>query len=86
MPALSTGLDVPPGLSPKILDASQPRGNAPSASVSPQSPPALGAGIAFRPPFLSDLFLDRAAADFLEITADHFFDATPEKEAELELL
>jgi uncharacterized protein (UPF0276 family) len=48
--------------------------------------PVLGVGIAFREPFLSDLFENRAQVDFLEITADHYFDASPEKNAELELL
>jgi uncharacterized protein len=48
--------------------------------------PALGVGLGFREPFRADLFLNQPAVDFLEITADHYFDATPEKEAELELL
>lgn len=46
----------------------------------------LGVGLGFREPFLSDLFLHRRQVDFLEITADHYFDAPPEKEHELELL
>ena len=48
--------------------------------------PTLGVGLGFRQPFLSDLFLHRRQVDFLEITADHYFDATSEKENELELL
>jgi uncharacterized protein (UPF0276 family) len=48
--------------------------------------PALGVGIGFREPFLADLFRHRDRVDFLEITADHYFDPTPEKDAELDLL
>jgi uncharacterized protein (UPF0276 family) len=51
---------------------------------------ALGAGLGFRPAFRADLFRHRADADFpvdfLEITADHYFNATPEKLDELDLL
>src|SRR4051794_33497912 len=48
--------------------------------------PALGVGLGFRTPFRGDLFLNRGQVDFLEITADHYFDALPEKQRELELL
>ena len=48
--------------------------------------PALGVGLGFREPFRSDLFLHQKKVDFLEITADHYLDAPPEKEQELELL
>jgi uncharacterized protein len=48
--------------------------------------PVLGVGIGFREPFLVDLFRHRDGVDFLEITADHYFDAPAEKNAELELL
>ena len=48
--------------------------------------PPLGAGLGFREPFLSDLFLHRADVDFLEITADHYFDVSTSKRAELDLL
>jgi uncharacterized protein (UPF0276 family) len=48
--------------------------------------PVLGAGIGFREPYLGDLFLRRGQVDFLEITADHYFDASPEKQEELDLL
>ena len=48
--------------------------------------PTLGAGLGFREPIKGQLFLNRHAADFLEITADHFFDPSPAKAAELELL
>jgi uncharacterized protein (UPF0276 family) len=48
--------------------------------------PTLGVGLSFREPFRSDLFLNRQQVDFLEITAEHFFDASAEKKRELELL
>ena len=48
--------------------------------------PALGVGLGFREPFRGELFLHQRKVDFLEITADHYLDAPPEKEKELELL
>lgn len=48
--------------------------------------PTLGVGIGFREPFRCDLFLARDRVDFLEITADHYLDASPEKARELDLL
>ena len=48
--------------------------------------PTLGAGLGLREPFLSDVFLNRRDVDFLEIIADHYFDPTPRKAEELELL
>ena len=47
---------------------------------------ALGVGLGFRPSFRADLFRQRAQVDFLEITADHYFNAPPEKLDELDLL
>jgi uncharacterized protein len=47
---------------------------------------ALGAGLSFRQSFRADLFRCRSEVDFLEITADHYFNATPEKRDELDLL
>ena len=47
---------------------------------------AIGVGLGFREPFRADLFLNRQGVDFLEITADHYLDAAPAKERELELL
>jgi uncharacterized protein (UPF0276 family) len=47
---------------------------------------ALGVGLGFREPFRADLFLNRERVDLLEITADHYFDASPQKESELDLL
>src|SRR5689334_20175399 len=48
--------------------------------------PALGVGLGFREPFRADLFLQRDKVDFLEITADHYFNASREKMRELDLL
>jgi uncharacterized protein (UPF0276 family) len=48
--------------------------------------PVLGVGVGFREPFLAELFRHRDGVDFLEITADHYFDAPAEKNAELDLL
>jgi hypothetical protein len=47
---------------------------------------ALGVGLGYRAPHRSDLFRHRDDVDFLEITADHFFDVAPEKRDELDLL
>jgi uncharacterized protein len=47
---------------------------------------ALGSGLGYRPPFRADLFANRERVDFLEIIADHYFDASPEKLKELDLL
>jgi uncharacterized protein (UPF0276 family) len=51
-----------------------------------QKLPNLGIGIGFREPFRADLFLNRDKIDFLEITADHYFDANAKKIEELNLL
>lgn len=48
--------------------------------------PTLGVGLGFREPFRSDLFLHQRDVDFLEITADHYLDVSPQKIQELELL
>ncbi|MDQ3748337.1 MAG: DUF692 domain-containing protein, partial [Acidobacteriota bacterium] len=48
--------------------------------------PNLGIGIGFREQFRADLFLHQTEIDFLEITADHYFDASARKLEELELL
>ncbi|MEK4034831.1 DUF692 domain-containing protein [Methylocystis sp. IM3] len=47
---------------------------------------ALGSGLGYRPQFRADLFASRSHVDFLEVIADHYLDASPEKLAELELL
>ncbi|GAC1446871.1 MAG: hypothetical protein NVSMB56_09730 [Pyrinomonadaceae bacterium] len=48
--------------------------------------PALGVGIGFRERYRADMLLRRDEIDFLEITADHYLDATPDKLRELDLL
>jgi uncharacterized protein len=48
--------------------------------------PKLGVGIGFREQFRADLFLHRNKIDFLEITSDHYLDASPQKLKELKLL
>jgi uncharacterized protein (UPF0276 family) len=51
-----------------------------------KSLPKLGIGVAFREQFRADVFLHQNKIDFLEITADHYFDASRKKLEELELL
>lgn len=48
--------------------------------------PNLGVGIGYREPFLPTLFECRQDIDFLEVTADHYFDPIDSKAAELDLL
>jgi uncharacterized protein len=48
--------------------------------------PTLGVGLGFREPFRGELFRNRAQVDFLEVTADHYLEAAPAKERELDLL
>jgi len=48
--------------------------------------PNLGVGLSFRSTFRADLFAHRDRVDFLEIVADHYFDAPREKLDELDLL
>ncbi|MGD9588442.1 MAG: DUF692 domain-containing protein [Pyrinomonadaceae bacterium] len=48
--------------------------------------PKLGAGLGFRAPLRSGIFLNRSNIDLLEITADHYIDAGPRKMEELDLL
>lgn len=63
-----------------LTDTSAVRSNYVSGNL--QQLPNLG----FGEPFRADLFLHRNKIDFLEITADHFFDANPKKIEELNLL
>ena len=63
---------------------SRPTSTEPPASL--LGLPRLGVGLGFREPFRGDLFLARDRVDFLEVTADHYLDASPEKERELALL
>ncbi|HEX8636897.1 MAG TPA: DUF692 domain-containing protein [Pyrinomonadaceae bacterium] len=46
----------------------------------------LGVGLGFREQFRADVFIHQKEIDFLEITADHYFDARPQKLEELKLL
>ena len=46
----------------------------------------LGVGIGFREPFRADIFLHQDKIDFLEITADHYFDVNERKLEELDIL
>ncbi|MEZ5425947.1 MAG: DUF692 domain-containing protein [Pyrinomonadaceae bacterium] len=48
--------------------------------------PKTKIGIGFREPFRAEIFLNRDRIDFLEITADHYFDANERKLSELKLL
>lgn len=48
--------------------------------------PRLGVGMGFRWPYRSDLFRQPGAADFLEITIEHFLDGTGEQRETLDLL
>ncbi|MCU0429575.1 MAG: DUF692 domain-containing protein [Cytophagaceae bacterium] len=48
--------------------------------------PQLGTGISYRPHFSSKVFQHKAEIDFLEIVADHYLDASPEKWHELQVL
>ena len=46
----------------------------------------LGSGLGYRREFRAQLFENSGRVDFLEIIADHYFDASPERLAELDLL
>ena len=48
--------------------------------------PCLGVGMGFRDRYLGELFSEDSGVDFLEITADHFFEASPAKQHQLEML
>ena len=48
--------------------------------------PRLGAGLAYREPFLQALLQKQPEVDFLEIHGDRYLDAAPALEAELALL
>lgn len=56
------------------------------APVVAREMPALGSGLAFRQPHLADLFSRPESVDFLEITLDHYLEATTEQQDELDLL
>lgn len=46
----------------------------------------LGVGVGFREQFRAGIFLHQSEIDFLEITSDHYIDASPKKLEELKLL
>lgn len=48
--------------------------------------PNLGVGLAYRDVYRTDVFRNESEIDFLEITADHFFDPTPKTTELLRLL
>ncbi|MBI1355332.1 MAG: DUF692 family protein [Acidobacteria bacterium] len=48
--------------------------------------PALGVGLGYRPALHGGIFRHRPSLDLLEITIDHYLEASPEKRDELELL
>ena len=48
--------------------------------------PLLGAGLGYRDPYRADVLLGGGGVDFLEVIADHYLDAPPEKLRELDLL
>ena len=48
--------------------------------------PRLGVGLGYRDAYRTDVFRNRNQIDFLEITADHFFDPKPESNELLRLL
>ena len=48
--------------------------------------PETKVGIGFREQFRADIFLHQSEIDFLEITADHYLEARPQKLEELKLL
>lgn len=51
-----------------------------------QGLPSLGVGLGFRSPFRADLFAQPETCDFLEITAEHYFEPSSAKRDELDLL
>lgn len=48
--------------------------------------PNLGVGLGFRSPFRAELFARPTTCDFLEITAEHYFEPSSTKRDELDLL
>jgi len=48
--------------------------------------PDLGVGLGYRTPFRHTLFPNRSSVDFLEVIADHYFEASPHRRTELDLL
>jgi uncharacterized protein (UPF0276 family) len=83
---VEAGAAVVAGAGAAVAEAAvkAPRGRKEAAMLA--NLPNLGVGLGFRAPFRSDLFSHQEQVDFLEITADHYMDASPEKERELDLL
>lgn len=48
--------------------------------------PVLGVGLGYRSQFRHSLFPHQASVDFLEVIADHYFEPSPHRRMELELL
>ncbi len=71
---------------PEPVSSFSNTGTAMTEHAGLSSLPKLGAGLGFRSAFRGDLFRHREQVDFVEIIADHYLDAAPEKERELELL
>lgn len=61
-------------------------GVAVAAEFFPRSLPNLGVGIGYRDVYRTDVFRHESEIDFLEVTADHFFDPTPKTVELLRLL
>lgn len=55
----------------------------PSSAPSLAALPVLGVGLGFRPPFAADLMAQSSDVDFLEITLEHYLQASPAKRREL---
>lgn len=71
----------PNSVSTSLSSAKQNRSADPYGNL-----PSYGVGLGFRPVHREELFSHRKSVDFLEIIADHYFDPSPPKQAELELL
>lgn len=48
--------------------------------------PRLGVGLGYRDVYQSDVFRNQSSIDFLELVADHFFDPTPVRQRQKEIL
>jgi len=48
--------------------------------------PSLGVGLGYRSQFRHSLFSHQSSVDFLEIIADHYFESSPHRRTELDLL
>lgn len=48
--------------------------------------PSLGVGLGYRSQFRHSLFLHQSSVDFLEIIADHYFESSPPRQTEFDIL